>query len=96
MSQRSRPQSTRAERLAKKRVEQREQIEEAAQELLNHFNHRNLDAVLKAVRYTLEGLRKRITASSMSSYVAGQYTLHCAFYRPRFYGIVGSCKRLSF
>ena len=73
VSHRSRPQSTRAERLHKKKLEQQEQMEEAAQELLNHFNHRNLDALLKAVRYTLEGLRKRITASTLSSYVlAGQ------------------------
>ena len=68
-SHRSRPQSTRVERLQKKKLEQKEQMEEAAQELLNHFNHRNLDALLKSVRYTLEGLRKRISASTMSSYV---------------------------
>ena len=57
------------ERLHKKRLEQREQLEEAAQELLNHFNHRNMDALLKSVRFTLENLRKRISASAMSSYV---------------------------
>ena len=69
VSHRSRPQSTRVERLQKKRLEQREQLDEAAQELLNHFNHRNMDALLKSVRFTLENLRKRISASAMSSYV---------------------------
>ena len=40
-------------------------------ELLAHFNHRNLDALLKVTRNTLEGLRKRITSSSMVHYLGG-------------------------
>ncbi|XP_064640332.1 dynein axonemal heavy chain 5-like isoform X2 [Lineus longissimus] len=54
---------------AKKKKEIKESIEEAANDLLNHFNHRNLDALLKVTRYTLEGLRKRITSSSMVHYI---------------------------
>ena len=64
--------STTAEAVAKRRREQRENIEEAAMELLAHFNHRNLDALLKATRYSLEGLRKRITSSSMVHYLGGK------------------------
>ncbi len=44
-------------------------------ELLAHFNHRNLDALLKVTRNTLEGLRKRITSSSMVHYLGGIYII---------------------
>ena len=71
-SQRSRPQSTRAEAIAKRRREQRENMEEAAMELLAHFNHRNLESLLKVTRNTLEQLRKRITTSSMVHYIGGK------------------------
>jgi hypothetical protein len=47
----------------------RENIEEAANELLAHFNHRNQDALLKVTKNTLESLRKRITSSSMVHYL---------------------------
>ena len=59
---------TKADLAAKRRREARENREEAAMELLAHFNHRNLDALLKVTRNTLEGLRKRITSSSMAHY----------------------------
>ena len=71
---RSRPASVRAEVVARKRREMKENLEEAAMELLAHFNHRNLDALLKVTRYTLEGLRKRITTSSMVHYIGGGWT----------------------
>ena len=48
----------------------KENMEEAAMELLAHFNHRNLDALLKVTRNTLEALRKRITTSSMVHYLS--------------------------
>lgn len=47
----------------KKRREAFEAMQEAAYELFNYFNHKNLDAIIKLVRFTLEKLRKRITAS---------------------------------
>ncbi|XP_033755107.1 LOW QUALITY PROTEIN: dynein heavy chain 5, axonemal-like [Pecten maximus] len=68
-SRRSRPVSSKANAVAKKKREMRENIEEAANELLAHFNHRNQDALLKVTRNTLESLRKRITSSSMVHYL---------------------------
>ncbi|MEQ2240347.1 hypothetical protein ILYODFUR_013861, partial [Ilyodon furcidens] len=40
-------------------------MEQEAQELLSYFNHRNVDALLKVTRNTLEMLRKRIHTSSL-------------------------------
>ncbi|XP_070978962.1 dynein axonemal heavy chain 5-like [Oncorhynchus clarkii lewisi] len=42
-----------------------EVMEEEAEELLSHFNHRNVDALLRLTRNTLETLRKRLHASSL-------------------------------
>ncbi len=55
--------------MAKKKRELKETMEESATELLAHFNHRNLDSLLKVTRNTLEQLRKRITTSSMVHYM---------------------------
>ena len=63
---------TKADLAAKRRREMKENREEAAMELLAHFNHRNLDALLKVTRNTLESLRKRITSSSMVHYLGTQ------------------------
>ncbi|XDV39791.1 hypothetical protein PO909_008980 [Leuciscus waleckii] len=41
-------------------------MEEEAKELLSHFNHRNVDALLRLTRNTLETLRKRIHKGSGS------------------------------
>ncbi|KAM6935222.1 dynein axonemal heavy chain 5 isoform 3-T3 [Lycodopsis pacificus] len=49
----------------KKKRDLMEVMEEEAQELLSHFNHRNVDALLRMTRNTLEMLRKRIYASSL-------------------------------
>ncbi|XP_056016925.1 dynein axonemal heavy chain 5-like isoform X3 [Ostrea edulis] len=68
-SRKSRPVSSKANLVAKKKREMRENIEEAANELLAHFNHRNQDALLKVTKNTLESLRKRITSSSMVHYL---------------------------
>ncbi|XP_064611990.1 dynein axonemal heavy chain 5-like isoform X2 [Liolophura sinensis] len=68
-SRKSRPTSTQAVAVARRRKEMRENIEEAANELLNHFNHRNLDALLRVTRNTLESLRRKITSSSMVHYL---------------------------
>ncbi|XP_055955514.1 dynein axonemal heavy chain 5 isoform X2 [Patella vulgata] len=69
ISRQSRPLSSKAQSVAKKKREMRENLEESAMELLIHFNNRNLDALLRATRYTLESLRKRITSSSMAHYI---------------------------
>ncbi|KAI7806102.1 putative dynein heavy chain 5 [Triplophysa rosa] len=54
----------------KKKRDLMEVMEEEAQELLSHFNHRNVDALLRLTRNTLETLRKRIQASSLMHYMA--------------------------
>ncbi|XP_053402509.1 dynein axonemal heavy chain 5-like isoform X4 [Mercenaria mercenaria] len=68
-SRRSRPVSSKANLAAKRKREQRENIQQAATDLLNHFNHRNLEALIKVTKNTLESLRKRITSSSMVHYI---------------------------
>ncbi|XP_024103279.2 dynein axonemal heavy chain 5 [Pongo abelii] len=40
-----------------------EMLGEEAHELLSHFNHQNMDALLKVTRNTLEAIRKRIHSS---------------------------------
>lgn len=66
--------SSKAHLVAKKKREMRENIEEAANELLAHFNHRNQDALMKVTKNTLESLRKRITSSSMVHYLGKDNT----------------------
>ncbi|XP_069469880.1 dynein axonemal heavy chain 5 [Ambystoma mexicanum] len=53
----------------KKKKDMMEILEEEAHELLCHFNHRNLDALLKVTRNSLEAIRKRIHASSMITFL---------------------------
>lgn len=50
-----------------------EVMEEEAQELLSYFNHRNVDALLKLTRNTLEMLRKRIHTSSLMHFLGGSF-----------------------
>lgn len=50
-----------------------EVMEAEAQELLSYFNHRNVDALLRLTRNTLEMLRKRIHASSLMHFLGGSY-----------------------
>lgn len=57
----------------------RENIEEAANELLAHFNHRNQDALMKVTKNTLESLRKRITSSSMVHYLGKDQCIGTTF-----------------
>ena len=47
----------------RKREQQNESLQLAITELLNHFSHRNLDAIVRVIRMTLEKLRKRITST---------------------------------
>ena len=58
--------------MAARRRQQRENQKEYAEELLAHFNHRNLDAIIKVTRNTLESLRKRISSSTMVHYLGGR------------------------
>ena len=44
------------------------QMQVAALELLTYFSQRNLDALQRCIRNTLESIRKRITASMMAQY----------------------------
>ncbi|XP_005386179.1 PREDICTED: dynein heavy chain 5, axonemal isoform X1 [Chinchilla lanigera] len=46
-----------------------EMLEEEACELLSHFNHQNVDALLKVTRNTLEAIRKRIHSSRSISFL---------------------------
>ncbi len=48
----------------RKRELQIENFQNAIHDLLNHFSHRNLDAIIRVIRITLEKLRKRITSST--------------------------------
>ncbi|CAF0729412.1 unnamed protein product, partial [Didymodactylos carnosus] len=47
----------------RRKREQSEQLQTAIMELINHFSHRNLDAIVRVVKSTLEKLRKRITST---------------------------------
>ncbi|XP_047189213.1 dynein axonemal heavy chain 5 isoform X3 [Scophthalmus maximus] len=58
----------------KKKRDLMEVMEEEAQELLSYFNHRNVDALLRLTRNTLEMLRKRIHASSLVHFLAESET----------------------
>jgi len=46
-----------------KRDLQNENLQLAITELLNHFSHRNLDAIVRVIKMTLEKLRRRITST---------------------------------
>ncbi|KAF4103547.1 dynein axonemal heavy chain 5 isoform X1 [Onychostoma macrolepis] len=54
----------------KKKKDLMKVMEEEAKELLSHFNHRNVDALLRLTRNTLETLRKRIHATSLMHFLA--------------------------
>lgn len=54
-------------------------MEEEAKELLSYFNHRNVDALLRLTRNTLEMLRRRINAPS-AMHFAGEKL------QPKFFG----------
>ena len=46
----------------------RESLEEEAKELRSTFQHRNLEAILRATRSTLETLKRRVQVSSLHMY----------------------------
>lgn len=65
--------------LTKKKRKEMEMLEEEAQELLTHFNHRNIDALLKVTRNTLETIRKRIHASSAINFLGSRRFYYFTF-----------------
>lgn len=56
------------EMAALKRKQQREELQQEAQYLVDHFSHSNLEALLRVTRTTMESIRRRITVSSSVSY----------------------------
>ena len=56
------------ETAAMKRKQQREELQQEAQYLIDHFSHSNLEALLRVTRTTMEAIRRRITVSSSVSY----------------------------
>ncbi|CAF0723345.1 unnamed protein product [Didymodactylos carnosus] len=47
----------------RRKYESSEQLQTAIKELINYFSHKNLDAIVKVIKLTLEKLRKRITST---------------------------------
>lgn len=64
-------------RKKKKKRDLLEVMEDEAQELLSFFNHRNVEALLKLTRNTLEMLRKRIHTSSLVHFLSGSLVTVC-------------------
>ena len=56
------------ETAALRRKQQREELQQEAQYLVDHFSHSNLEALLRVTRTTMESIRRRITVSSSVSY----------------------------
>ncbi|EDO35603.1 predicted protein [Nematostella vectensis] len=54
---------------AKRKREMRDYLAEEAQELLSYFNHRNVDAIVRVTRATLDSTRRRIAASAAHHFV---------------------------
>lgn len=51
-----------------------EVLEEEACELLSHFNHQNMEALLKVTKNTLEAIRKRIHSASAINFRGNDLT----------------------
>lgn len=56
------------ETAALKRKQQREELQQEAQYLIDHFSHSNLEALLRVTRTTMESIRRKITVTSSVSY----------------------------
>lgn len=54
---------------AKRKREARDQLNMEAQELLTHFIHKNIDAIVRVTRTTLDGMRKRVQAAVAHHYI---------------------------
>ena len=53
----------------KRKREMKDYLTEEAQELLSYFNHRNIDAIVRVTKATLDAMRKRVTVSSSLHYI---------------------------
>ncbi len=53
----------------KRKREMKDYLIEEAQELLSYFNHRNVDAIVRVTKATLDAMRKRVTVSSTLHYI---------------------------
>jgi dynein heavy chain len=53
----------------KRKREMKDYLIEEAQELLSYFNHRNVDAIVRVTKATLDAMRKRVTVSSSLHYI---------------------------
>ena len=60
---------------AKRKREMRDYLEEEAQELLSFFNHRNMEAIVRVTRTTLDAARKRVAASTAHHFIESEVTL---------------------
>ena len=60
---------------AKRKREIRDQLNMEAQELLMHFIHKNVDAIVRVTRTTLDGMRKRVQAAVAHHYVENSSSL---------------------
>ena len=54
---------------AKRKRETRDQLNMEAQELLTHFIHKNVDAIVRVTRTTLDSMRKRVQSAFAHHYV---------------------------
>lgn len=64
---------------AKRKRMDLEKLEEEANELLSYFSSRNIDALLKVIRNTLEAIRKRIHACSTINFLGDCIVVHFSF-----------------
>ncbi|CAH3041642.1 unnamed protein product [Pocillopora meandrina] len=60
---------------AKRKREIRDQLNMEAQELLMHFIHKNIDAIVRVTRTTLDGMRKRVQAALSHHYLENSGSL---------------------
>lgn len=60
---------------AKRKRETRDQLNMEAQELLMHFIHKNVDAIVRVTRTTLDGMRKRVQAAIAVHYLENSSSL---------------------
>ena len=60
---------------AKRKRETRDQLNMEAQELLMHFIHKNVDAIVRVTRTTLDGMRKRVQAAIAVHYLENSNSL---------------------
>ena len=64
----------------RKRDQQNEMMQTAITDLISHFSHRNLEAIVRVIKATLEKLRRRITSTlSYGNWMRRMIEVHCFF-----------------